>query len=522
MTWTRREFMTTSALAAASCAVWGCASSQKKVQMSETQAPASVLPVATPEKDYFYNNFGITREMIDQVLGKALSRGGQWGELFFEHSRQGSIKLQDGKVSSGSSEVLLGMGVRCVYEEQFGYAYTESLTLEDMLRAAEAAAAIAPNVNVGSIKERTTPEFSKFYSQEICWDVFELSQAIALLQDIEKRTRAKDPSIKKVTVSLNWYQRNVMMNTSDGVNAEDFVPRCGLSLSVVMQRGDVIQSNVSAFGTLDTLESLSSENTKPKIDTLINQTVARTAILFDAIQPKGGEMPVVLCGGNNGVMLHEAVGHGLEADYNRMGISVYATKLNQRVACPDVTIVDSGHIEKNYGALNIDDEGTPAQHTVLIEKGILKGYMHDKLSAKHYGVASTGNGRRQSYRYAPIPRMRVTMMENGPYEREELIANIKYGIYCETTTNGKVDIGVGDYAFYLRTGYLIEDGKLTAPIKNVNLTGNGPDTLSKITMVANDLGIEDPTGGCGKEEQVMSVSFGMPSVLVSSLTVGGV
>lgn len=483
--------------------------------MPETPAPV-VQPKA--DNDYFYQNFGITRAMIDQVLAKALSRGGQWGDLFFEHSRKGALVLLDGKVSNGSSTTSLGMGVRCVYEDQVGYGYTESLTLEDMLRAAEAAAAIAPNVGVGTLKERTVPEFAKFYDQSINWDLLELSKAVAMLQDIDKKTRTKDPSIIQVTVSLNWHQRTVMINTSDGVNAEDSVPYYNVGLNVVMKRGDLVQSNFEKLGATDRFEAITSE----KIDKMIDTVVANTSILFEAVKPKGGEMPVVLGSASSGILLHEAIGHGLEADFNRKGESIFATKLNQSVANAEVTIVDSGHIENSRGALNIDDEGTPAQRTVLVEKGILKSYLHDKISAKHYGLASTGNGRRESYKFAPVPRMRVTYMENGNHPREELFAGIKYGIYCEKYTNGQVFIGAGDYTFYVKNGYLIEDGKLTAPIKDVNIIGNGPDTLSKITMVANDFALDVGSWTCGKSGQSAPVSLGMPSVLVSSITVGGV
>ncbi|MBO5754210.1 MAG: TldD/PmbA family protein [Proteobacteria bacterium] len=518
MTWTRREFMTTSALAAASCAVLGCASSSKEVKMPETPVQAPVVPVATIQKDYFYHHFGITREMIDQVLGKALSKGGHWGDLFFEHSRKGGIVLLDGKVSQGQASTSLGMGVRCVYEDQVGYGYTESLAIEDMMRAAEAAAAIAPNVDVGSIQRRKFQKYDTFYAQDINWDLLELSKAVALLQDIEKRTRAKDASIIQVSLSLQWHQRNVMINTSDGMNAEDSAPRYMLSMNVVMKRGDVVQSNRAALAGTHDFASI----TEDKVAKFIDEGVSQTAILFEAVKPKAGEMPVVLGAGASGILLHEAIGHGLEADFNRKGESIFATKLNQSIACPEVTIVDSGHIENNRGALNVDDEGTPAQRTVLVENGVLKSYMHDKISAKHYGIASTGNGRRENYQFAPVPRMRVTMMENGTHPREELFAGIKYGIYCEKYTNGQVFIGAGDYTFYVKNGYLIEDGKLTAPIKDVNIIGNGPDTLSKITMVANDFAIDNGTWTCGKAGQSAPVGLGMPSVLVSSITVGGV
>ncbi len=468
--------------------------------------------------DYFYANFGITREIIDQVLTRALSRGGQWGDLFFEHTSSGSVQLMAGKVSVGTAGISLGMGVRCVVDDQVGYAFTESLTAEDMLRAADAAAAISPGVNAGPVLDRKDANLKAWYDTHYDWDALNISRAVSLIQKIENLTKQKDPSIVQAVVSLSWRQRHIMVNTSDGVNAADSQPYFMLRLSIVMERNGERQSNGGSLACMDTFEYISDD----KIAKLIDDAVADTAILFEAVKPKGGEWPAVRGAGASGILLHEAIGHGLEADFNRKDSSIFSTKLGKSVASSEVTIGDSGLIQSSRGALNVDDEGTPTQDTILVENGILKSYMHDKISAKHYGVAPTGSGRRESYKYAPIPRMRVTYMANGTHEVDELIKDVKYGIFCQKYTNGQVLIGPGDYTFYVKNGFIIEDGKLTAPIKDVNIIGNGPDTLSKITMVANDMKFDNGSWTCGKDGQSAPVSLGMPSVLVSSITVGGI
>ena len=317
---------------------------------------------------------------------------------------------------------------------------------------------------------------------------------------------------------MQWNQRNIMINTSDGINAEDKQPIYRLWLTIVMKRGDVTQSNMEGYGAKADFDAINQDI----IDNLVNNGYANTEILFEAVKPKGGEWPVVLDAGESAILLHEAIGHGLEADANRKELSIFSSKMNQRVASDEVTIGDSGVIENSYGAYNIDDEGNACEDTILVENGILKSYLHDRISAVHYNLSSTGSGRRQNYKFKPIPRMRVTYMKNGPHEKDELFDGIEYGIYCCSFTNGQVNIGQGDYTFYVKNGYLIEHGKITTPIKDVNLIGNGPDTLSKIDLVANDYKVDKSPGYCGKAGQWVPVSMGMPSVRVSSITVGGV
>ena len=514
MSLTRREFITTGTLAALSVPlISGCTKKAHTTTANEIIAPS----IVAGKPSYFEENFGITHEMIDQVLAKTMSRGGSFGDLFFEHNRKGYMSMRDGIVAIASSDVNLGVGVRCVNHDQVGYAYTESLTLEDMLRAAEAASAIAPAQSEVQIKPRHDIDFKRYYSQTLDMGAIDATKAIDILKKLESQARAKDPDIVQVTAYISWEQRNIMVNTSDGINAEDRQPNYAFGVYIVINRNGVSQSNGDGYSMRDDLGSI----TQDLLDKVVDNAYAQTEILFHAIKPKAGEWPVVMEAGDSAILLHEAIGHGLEADFNRKDLSVFSNKLNTQISSKEVTIGDSGIVEKSYGSYNMDDEGTPCQDTVLVENGVLKSYLHDRISAAHYGIAPTGSGRRQGYQVRPIPRMRVTYMKNGTHEKAELFEGIEYGILCSTFMNGQVNIGPGDYTFYVKNGYLIEHGKLTAPIKDVNLIGNGPDTLSKITMVANDYKQAYGPGMCGKDGQFVPVSFGMPSVRVSSITVGG-
>jgi TldD protein len=261
--------------------------------------------------------------------------------------------------------------------------------------------------------------------------------------------------------------------------------------------------------------------TPERLDTMVREVVNQTMILFDAVQPPAGEMPVVMAAGGSGILLHEAIGHGMEADFNRKNVSIYSDKIGKPIAQKFVNIVDEGTQPGARGALNVDDEGNPVDKTMLVQDGVLTTYLHDSISAKHYGVKPTGNGRRESYQYAPMPRMRSTYMLPGPHRKEEIIASVKKGIFCTNFANGQVQIGAGDFTFYVKNGYLIEDGRLTRPIKDVNIIGNGPKVLEKIDMVADDLVIDEGGWTCGKDGQSVPVSQGIPTVRVASITVGG-
>jgi TldD protein len=334
----------------------------------------------------------------------------------------------------------------------------------------------------------------------------------------ETMIRGMDVAIEKVSVGWMDSDERVLIVTSDGTFVADRRPMATLYCSVTANKNGVRQNNGASVARRESIDYF----TKDRLRAVCQKAVDRTMILFEAKRPPAGELPVVLSAGASGILLHEAIGHGLEADFNRKGTSIYATMLNQKVAPDFVTIVDDGTQNCDRGALNIDDEGNPTESTALIEKGILRNYLHDKISARHYGVAPTGSGRRESFRHVPMPRMRSTYMMNGPHTRDEIIASVDRGIIAETFTNGQVQIGAGDFTFYIKNGWLIESGKITAPIKDVNIIGNGPAALKNVVMAANDSVLDDGSWTCGKNGQGVPVSMGVPTMLVKSMTVGGV
>jgi len=329
---------------------------------------------------------------------------------------------------------------------------------------------------------------------------------------------AGDPSVIKAQVHFAAQDEVILVANSEGLLVEDTRPMTHLYATCVARKDDKTESNSYSRSMRDG----PGLYTPAMIAELSSKAVERTLLLFEARVPDAGEMPVVLAPATSGILLHEAMGHGFEADFNRKETSIFSSMMDRKVAEGFVTIVDTALDEKARGSINIDDEGTPGQETVLVKDGVLVSYLHDRISAKHYGVALTGNGRRQDFRHVPLPRMRVTTMENGPHDPEEIVRSVKRGIYAVDFANGEVAIGAGDYSFYVKTGYLIEDGRLTAPIKDVNLIGNGPDSLAKVVMVGNDKALDSGTWTCGKSGQSVPVGLGLPTVKVSSITVGGV
>jgi TldD protein len=355
------------------------------------------------------------------------------------------------------------------------------------------------------------------YTTTVPWSDVGIDQKLPILKHIEAKAKAKDPAVEKVSVYWGDADERVMIATLDGKLVTDHRPMTRVTLVVTARKGVEVQSGYSNIAAREEFSWYNEE----RLDAMIDEAVGRTMILFDARRPPAGEMPVILASGASGILLHEAIGHGMEADFNRKGTSIYSDMIGKDVAEPFVTIVDQATIPRERGALNYDDEGNEAGRTVLVENGVLKSYLHDQISAKQYDLQPTGSGRRQSYKYAPMPRMSCTFMEDGPHTKEEIIEAVDHGIICETYTNGQVQIGAGDYTFYVKNGWLVEGGKVTAPIKDVNIIGNGPESLKRITMVANDARLD--TGGwtCGKNGQSVPVSQGIPTVLVSNMTVGG-
>lgn len=464
-----------------------------------------------------FEQFGITPEVLDQVMRAALSLGATDCDLFFEHKVSTAVALTDSKVNRASTDVDLGLGVRARVGDQIGYAFTEDLSLEAMLRAARTAAGIArstPGVAPVDLSPLALPDR---YPVTDPWSIVGMDKRVPMVRAWEEAAFKLDPRIEKVQTSLADVEKWILLARPDGRMAEDYQPMTRAHVVCTAVQGDVRESNSYNLAQRAGLEFYSDQ---ARIDRMVQKAVERTLFLLDAGKPPAGDMPVVLAAGASGILLHEAIGHGLEADFNRKGVSIYAARMDQKVAPDFVTVVDDGTVPGARGAINVDDEGNEPERTVLIENGVLRSYMHDEISASHYGVAPTGSGRRQSFRHHPLPRMRSTYMDPGPHDPEEIIKNTKRGIYATSFSNGAVQIGAGDFTFYMKTGYLIEDGKLTRPIKDVNIIGNGPAALEQVDMVGSDLVLDEGGWTCGKDGQGVPVSQGQPTVRVASLVVG--
>lgn len=471
-----------------------------------------------PSGNYFLKEFGIDETLCHKLLAKALSKGGDFADLYFEFTVSNYLGLEDGKVNQSYGDISLGVGIRTVKGDQIGYGYTQELTEESMLSAASTASTLC-DMNATPVSGSfATPKAGNYYPVAADFNGIPAKVKLPLLQSMNQKCFALSTEIAKVNAGFSNSVKRVMIVTSDGIMAEDLIPSGYLYTSVVAERnGKREQSGWNLGGRRDF-----SYYTDAVLNEIADKAVNNTLKLFDAIQPPAGEVPVVLGPGVTGILLHEAIGHGMEADFNRKNISTYSSMLGKKVAEPFVTIVDDATNMNLAGSLNIDDEGIPGKRTVLVENGILTSYIHDRISAKHYGVEPTGNGRRQDFQNYPIPRMRNTYMLGGPSTPEDVIKQAGNGIYVENVSNGQVKIGEGDFAFYVSQGRLIENGKLTSPIKDVNIMGNGPKMLANITMASNDLEMYyGGAGQCGKNGQGVPVSFGLPTCLVKSLTVGG-
>lgn len=466
----------------------------------------------------YFARFGVTEALVADALSAALSRGGDFADVFFQHRVSNDLALEDGAVNRAYTTVELGVGVRVVKGDQTGYGYTEDLSPAALRACAETAAAIASGpARPAPQRFHVPPHLPERYRLRLPWEEVRPEAKLPLLEGVNARVFAADPRVKKVSVHFRDEAGAVLIATSDGRLVEDLQPMTLLYVSCLAEQGGRREQggyNVAGRAGFDFYAP-------ERVDRVVREAVARTAILFEAGPAPAGELPVVLAAGSSGILLHEAIGHGMEADFNRKNVSIYADKIGKPVAKSFVNIVDDATNEGARGAINVDDEGNAAGTTRLVENGVLATYLHDEISAKHYGVAPTGNGRRQGYAYPPLPRMRSTYMLPGPHKREEIIQSVKKGIYCENFTNGQVNIGAGDFTFYVKNGWLIEDGKLTRPIKDVNIIGNGPKVLEQVDMVSDDLAIDEGGWTCGKDGQSVPVSQGLPTVRVASLTVGG-
>lgn len=467
-------------------------------------------------RQYYLNTFEVTEEQLHRLTDTALAYGGDYSDLYFEYTTYFNLLLKDGVVSSGGFHTDYGVGIRVLKGEKTGYAYSENTEMEDMLKAAKAASAIA----TGTLQTQTYPATevrqSDLYPMERNWRDISADAFLPFLKQLETAVFAKDERIVKVIARLSDSVSDVMMYNSLGELTFETRPMGSVTVTAVF-RHDGKTENKTVSRSFRTGAELIGE---ALIKEMAEEAVKGIDARFEAIRPKGGRMSVVMGAGASGILLHEAMGHAFEADFNRKGQSIFADKMGQRIAAEGVDVVDDGTVPFNRGAGNYDDEGVPSEKTYMVKDGILCSYLHDRISASRYGVPPTGNGRRENFRYNPIPRMRATYMENGNADPEGIISSVRNGIYVDEFSNGQVKIGEGDFTFFVKSGCLIEDGRLTAPVKDVNIIGNGPQALADILAVGNDLKIDNGTWTCGKEQSV-PVSCGMPTVLVRSLIVGG-
>ena len=474
------------------------------------------LKITGGVKNYL-NHFEVSAEMLQKVIAAAMSKGGDYADLFFEHKISNSLGLEDGKVNRAYSNIDFGVGIRVLKGDQTGFAYSETVTLDAMLNAAKLAANIA-NSNAKSIPVDINEKIpSNYYTIKKSWEDVSVKDKVPFVQKINNKVFSLDEKVIKVNAFMNDETSYVLFYNSEGKLSYDYRPMISFGVVSIMQKDKQIENAYAARSFRKGFEWLTDD----LIDELANEAVDRTNILFEATKPKAGEMPVVMGAGGSGILLHEAIGHTFEADFNRKGTSIFSDKMGKKVAENFINIIDDGTLANNRGSINIDDEGNDVQKTYLVKDGVLNSYIHDRISASYYGVDPTGNGRRESFRNIPIPRMRATYMEAGNSSKDDIISNVDYGVYVDNFSNGQVQIGAGDFTFFVKSGYLIEKGKLTQPIKDINIIGNGPQALADISMAANDYKIDNGTWTCGKDGQSVPVTCGLPTVLVKKLTVGG-
>jgi TldD protein len=480
------------------------------------------LPQSVPTPDhkrYFIEKLGLSERLMERCLGEALSAGGDYADLYFEAVTSTSLGIDESLVKSASQGISVGCGIRVLSGERTGYAYTDDLSSDRLLRAARTAALIAS----GPAKEqmsgfRHTSDAPTLYPITGATADAEISAKLALIQRADKAARAFDSRITQVRAGFNDELRRILVAASDGTFASDTQPLARLNIFVIAKDATNTARGTSGGGGRVTLEFF--EGTKSPEH--FAREAARTAVLqLGAIAAPAGEMPVVLGPGWPGVLLHEAVGHGLEADFNRKGTSAFSGLIGQKVASEKVTVVDNGLMPNRRGSINMDDEGNPTQETVLIENGILKGYLSDKLSSRLMGTPNTGSGRRESYHHIPMPRMTNTYMLNGTDMPEDIIKSVSRGLYAVNFGGGQVDITNGKFVFSASEAYLIEDGIVTRPVKGATLIGNGPEALKYVSMVGNDLALDEGIGTCGKAGQSVPVGVGMPTIRLDRMTVGG-
>ncbi len=461
---------------------------------------------------------GIGEHDIDRMLGELVGSGIDSADIYFQSSRLESWVLEDGIIKEGSYNIEQGAGIRAISGEKTGFAYSDELQLPALIEAARAARTISRTGNQGSVQVRGLPLEKRLYAPINPLLSLTEVEKVDLLRRVDAEARRQDPRVQQVIVSLVGAQDVILVAAIDGTLSADVRPLVRLNVHIIVEQGGRREQGSSGGGARQSFQYLLDEE---RALGYAREAVRQALVNLEAVEAPAGTMPVVLGPGWPGVLLHEAVGHGLEGDFNRKGTSAFSGRMGEHVASALCTVVDDGTLPGRRGSLNVDDEGTPSQNTVLIEKGVLKGYMQDKHNARLMKVDSTGNGRRESYAHLPMPRMTNTYMLPGEHAPEEIISSVEKGLYAVNFGGGQVDITSGRFVFSASEAYLIENGKVTAPVKGATLIGNGPEAMTKISMVGNDLKLDAGVGVCGKEGQSVPVGVGQPTLKLDELTVGG-
>ncbi len=451
---------------------------------------------------------------LDLIMGHSVDSA----DLYFQSSRHESWVLEEGMVKEGGYNIEQGVGVRAISGEKTGFAYSDEIRLPALEQTATTARAIARSGAGGRMQAWHRGEGRRLYAPVDPLASISAAEKVDLLYRLDAEARRQDPRVAQVMISLAAQHEVILVAASDGTLAADIRPLVRLNVNVIAEQDGRREQGSAGGGGRAGYELFLEQDRGLEY---ARRAVRQALVNLEAVEAPAGTMPVVLGPGWPGVLLHEAVGHGLEGDFNRKGSSAFSGRIGERVASPLCTVVDDGTLERRRGSLNIDDEGTPTQRTVLIEKGILKGYMQDKLNARLMGMVATGNGRRESYAHLPLPRMTNTYMLPGEHDPQEIIASVEKGLYAVNFGGGQVDITSGKFVFSASEAYLIENGRIGRPVKGATLIGNGPDVLTRVSMVGNDLRLDDGVGVCGKEGQSVPVGVGQPTLRIDSLTVGG-
>lgn len=469
-------------------------------------------------KQHLLESSGMGVNDLQKTLDQLMHHDIDDADLYFESSHAESWMLEDGIVREGTHNIDQGVGVRAISGEKTGFAYSDEIVLPALSNAATAARAIARSGGDGQLQAWKKQQPPVLYSVADPLVSISAKEKADLLQKIDSEARKKDPRIKQVMVGLTGLHTTVLIAASDGTYTADIRPLVRLNVNVIVEQNGRLEKGGSGGGGRFGYEYFLKNN---MYSTYIDEAVEQALINLEAVAAPAGTMTVVLGPGWPGILLHEAIGHGLEGDFNRKKTSAFSGRIGERVATPEVTVVDDGTIADRRGSLNIDDEGTQTQCTTLIERGVLRTYMQDKHNAKLMGMEPTGNGRRESYAHLPMPRMTNTYMLGGDHSPEEIIASVNKGIYAAQFGGGQVDITNGKFVFSASQAYLIENGKITSPIKGATIIGNGPDVLTRVSMVGNDMQLDSGIGTCGKDGQSVPVGVGQPTIRINEITVGG-